>query len=148
LGKEQFLAELVEKTANLAKELSSVKVISSGKMKSVISGDVVSAKRVYQPVFSFAPQALYVFTANLLPSSHGGVDEGIRRRFVVVPFTETIPVSKRVPEIAKRILESEKEAILALAVEGAARMIETGTYSISQAMNSGPLSDLMKSGLP
>jgi putative DNA primase/helicase len=134
MGKEQFLAELVGKSANLANELSSVKVISSDRMKAVISGDVVSAKRVYQPVFQFAPRALHVFTANILPSFHGGVDEGIRRRFVVVPFTETIPESKRVPEIAKRILENEKEAILALAVEGAARMIENGTYSISQAM--------------
>ena len=134
MGKEQFLADLVGKTANLANELSSVKAISSDKMKAVISGDIVSAKRVYQPLFQFAPQALHVFTANILPSFHGGVDEGIRRRFVAVPFTETIPESKRVPEIAKRILENEKEAILALAVEGAARMIENGTYSISQAM--------------
>jgi len=134
MGKEQFLAELVGKTANLANELSSVKVISSDKMKAVISGDVVSAKRVYQPVFQFAPQALHVFTANILPSFYGGVDEGIKRRFVVVPFTETIPESKRVPEIAKRILENEKEAILAMAVGGAARIIENGTYSISKAM--------------
>ena len=129
MGKEQFLAELVGKTANLANELSSVKAISSDKMKAVISGDIVSAKRVYQPVFQFAPQALHVFTANILPSFHGGMDEGIRRRFVVVPFTETIPESKGVPEIAKRILETEKEAVLALAVEGAARMINTCVWT-------------------
>lgn len=134
LGKEQFLAELVGKTANLANELSSVKEISSDKMKAAVSGDVVSAKRVYQPVFQFAPRALHVFTANVLPSFHGGLDEGIKRRFVVVPFTESIPESKRVPEIAKRILEDEKEAILSLAVVGAARILTNGVYSISKAM--------------
>ena len=134
MGKEQFLADLVGKTANLANELSSVKVISSDKMKAVISGDIVSAKRVYQPVFQFAPRALHVFTANVLPSFQGGLDEGIRRRFVVVPFTESIPESKRVPEIAKRILEHEKEAILSLAVVGAARILVSGVYSISKAM--------------
>jgi P4 family phage/plasmid primase-like protien len=134
MGKEQFLVELVGKTANLANELSSVRVISSDKMKAVISGDIVSAKRVYQAVFQFAPKAIHVFTANILPSFQGGVDEGIKRRFVVVPFTETIPESKRVPEIAKRILERENKAILSLAVVGAARMLDNGIYSISPEM--------------
>jgi phage/plasmid-associated DNA primase len=107
-------------------ELSSVKVISSDKMKAAISGDVVSAKRVYQPVFQFAPRALRVFTANVLPSFQGELDEGIKQRFMVVPFTESIPESKRVPEIAKRILEHEKEAILSLAVVGTARILAKG----------------------
>ena len=38
------------------------------------------------------------------------------------------------PEIAKRILEDEKEAILSLAVVGAARILTNGVYSISKAM--------------
>ncbi len=134
MGKEQFLAELAGKTANLANELSSVKVISSDKMKAVISGDIVSAKKVYQPVFQFVPRAVHVFTANILPSFYDGVDEGIRRRFVIVPFTETIPEKSRIPEIANRILNNEKEALLSLAVEGAIRIMSNGAYSISPRM--------------
>ena len=133
-GKEQFLAELVGKTANLANELSSTKAIASDKMKAVISGDVVSAKRVYRPVYQFTPQALHLFATNILPSFHDGVDEGIRRRFVAVSCTETISESERIPEIAKRILQTEKTAILDLAVKGATRIIENGRYSISQWM--------------
>ena len=103
-------------------------------MKTVISGDVVSAKRVYRPVFQFVPQALHIFTANILPSFNDGVDEGIRRRFVVLPFTEQIPESKRIPNIAGQILQNEKTAILKLAVEGAARLVESGQYSIPQSI--------------
>ena len=134
MGKEQFLAELVGKTANLANELSSTKAIASDKLKAVISGDVVSAKRVYRPVYQFTPQALHLFATNILPSFHDGVDEGIRRRFIAVSFPETISESERIPEIAKRILQTEKPAILDLAVKGAARIIENGRYSISQWM--------------
>ena len=132
MGKEQFLAELVGKTANLSNELSSTKAIASDKMKAVISGDVVSAKRVYRPVYQFTPQALHLFATNILPSFHDGVDEGIRRRFIAVSFPETISESERIPEIAKRILQTEKSAILDLAVKGAARIIENGKYSIPQ----------------
>ena len=57
LGKEQFLAELSSKAANCSDELSSSKTISSTKMKAVISGDVVSAKRVYQRTHQFKPRA-------------------------------------------------------------------------------------------
>ena len=132
MGKEQFLAELVGKTANLSNELSSTKAIASDKMKAVISGDVVSAKRVYRPVYQFTPLALHLFATNILPSFHDGVDEGIRRRFIAVSFPETISESERIPEIAKRILQTEKTAILDLAVKGAARIIENGKYSIPQ----------------
>ena len=134
MGREQFLAELVGKTANLTDELSSTKAIASDKMKAVISGDVVSAKRVYRPVYQFTPQALHLFSANTLPSFHDGVDEGIRRRFIVVSFTETILESEIIPEIAKRILQTEKSAILDMAVKGVARIIKNDRYSISQWM--------------
>jgi phage/plasmid-associated DNA primase len=100
-------------------------------MKAVISGDVVSAKRVYRPVYQFTPQALHLFAVNILPSFDDGVDAGIRRRFIIVSFTETISESERIPEIAMRILQTEKPAILDMAVKGAALIIENGRYSIS-----------------
>ena len=61
MGKEQFLADLVVETANRGNKLSSVKVISSDKMKAVISGDVVSAMRVYQLAFRLARGVFNVF---------------------------------------------------------------------------------------
>ena len=134
MGKEQFLAELSGKTANCSDELSSSKAISSAKMKAVISGDVVSAKRVYKPVYQFKPRALHLFATNSLPPFQNGVDEGIRRRFVVVPFNQRIPEKKRIPEISKRIFQSEKNAVLALAVAGACRVFKSGSFSIPQWM--------------
>ena len=103
-------------------------------MKAVISGDVVSAKRVYRPVYQFKPRALHLFATNSLPPFQNGVDEGIRRRFVVVPFNQKIPEKKRIPEISKRVLQSEKNAVLALAIEGACRVFKSGSFSIPQWM--------------
>ena len=45
----------------------------------------------------------------VMASCQGGLDDGIIRRFAVLPLTGSIPESKRVPAIAKRILEQEKK---------------------------------------
>jgi P4 family phage/plasmid primase-like protien len=130
MGKEQFLADLAGKVVNLTSELSSTRAIASDKMKAVISGDVVAAKRVYHPVFQFKPNALHVFAANILPIFRDGVDEGIRRRFIVIPFEHKIEESKIVTDIAAKILKTEMEVILLIAVEGATRLLAKGQYSL------------------
>ncbi|MBO37649.1 MAG: hypothetical protein CMM75_00520 [Rhodospirillaceae bacterium] len=132
MAKEQFLANLSGKTANLTSELSSTRAIASDKVKAVISGDVVAAKRVYQPVFQFKPNALHVFATNILPTFYDGVDEGIRRRFIVIPFEDKIAEDKIVADIAAKILQTEMEMILSLAVGGAARIVSKGLYSLPE----------------
>ena len=130
ISKEQFLTDLMGKVANLTSELSSTLPISSDKMKAVISGDVVSAKRVYRPVFWFKTGAVHMFAANTLPTFHDEVDEGIRRRFIVIPFEHKIEECKIIADIAAKILKAEMETILSLAVDGAARLVARGQYSI------------------
>ena len=103
-------------------------------MKAVISGDVVSAKRVYQRIYQFKPRAPHLFATNSLPPFQNEIDQDIQHQFVVVPFNQRIPEKGRMPEISKRIFQSEKNAVLALAVSGACRVFKSGSFSIPQWM--------------
>ena len=83
LGKEQSLASLVGKSANLTDEISSFKAIVSEKMKQVVSGDSSSKDSLSTSIY-LRPTLLNIFATN----SHfqGGVDNGVKRRLSVIPF--------------------------------------------------------------
>lgn len=59
---------------NVCDELDAGKSLGSDRFKALVTGDPVSAKIVYQRVFSFVPKALHIFATNQLPNFSGGVD--------------------------------------------------------------------------
>lgn len=130
LGEPQFLATLAGCQVNLSDEISSAKAIASDRLKAAITGDPVSAKVVYQKPFTFIPRALHIFAANQLPSFSGGVDNGVERRLVVVPFERTIPECERIPELGQKIATTEGDVVVSLAINAAAKLLTRGQYSI------------------
>lgn len=130
LGEPQFLATLAGCQVNLADELSSAKAIATDRFKATVTGDQVQAKAIYKEPFTFTPRALHVFSANHLPSFSGGVDNGIVRRIVVVPFNRSIPEANRIPDLAARIIEHEGDVLVSLALQAAADVVARGCYTI------------------
>ena len=49
-------------------------------------------------------KAIHVYATNALPNFQGGVDAGVERRILVVPFNLTISKEDRVPDIAQKII--------------------------------------------
>lgn len=129
-SKEQAVAELVGKVANLCDELDAGKTLGSDRFKALVTGDPVSAKIVYQRPFSFTPNAIHIFATNHLPNFSGGVDTGAQRRLISINFERSIPKQKRIPQIAKRILERHGEELLSLAISAASEVFANGGYSI------------------
>ncbi|MDB2422249.1 phage/plasmid primase, P4 family [Paracoccaceae bacterium] len=132
LDKEQSLATLVGCVANLSDELSSSKSIASDKMKAVITGDVVSAKVIYREVFNFAPRAMHVYATNALPTFKGGVDAGVERRMLVVPFDRTIPKENRIPAIDEKIVNEEANPLVSASLIAGAQVFKSGQFSTPQ----------------
>ena len=130
LGEPQFLATLAGCQANLADEISSAKAIATDRFKATVTGDPVQAKVIYRVPFTFTPRALHVFSANHLPSFSGGVDNGIVRRIVVVPFNRSIPEAERIPDLAAKIIEQEGDVLVSLALQAAADVVARGGYTI------------------
>ena len=119
--KEQSLPTLVRKTANLTDEISNYKSIASDKMKSLITGDIVAAKIVYQPVFNFQLIATHIFATSELPSIKGSVDAGVERRMLVMPFTKTIPEEQRITNLKELIADKEASLLVSEAIKTAPR---------------------------
>jgi putative DNA primase/helicase len=77
-----------------------------------------------QDFFEFVPEFKLIIAGNHKPGLRS-VDEAIRRRFHLVPFTVTIPPGERDPRLAEK-LRAEFPGILAWAVRGCLEWQEKG----------------------
>lgn len=86
------------------------------RIKSVTGGDPITANHMRQDPFTFTPQFKLGISGNHKPGLKA-VDEAIRARFNLVPFTITIPKSERDPELSEKLWK-EAPGILAWAIQG------------------------------
>jgi putative DNA primase/helicase len=89
---------------------------AEAKIKALTGGDPITARFMRQDFFTYQPAFKLVIAGNYRPGLRG-VDEAIRRRFHLVPFTVTIPGDRRDPDLTEK-LRTERSGILQWAIEG------------------------------
>ncbi len=89
---------------------------AESRIKALTGGDPITARFMRQDNFTFQPQFKLIIAGNHRPGLRN-VDEAIRARFNLVPFTVTIPETERDPDLPAK-LEAEWPGILAWAIEG------------------------------
>jgi putative DNA primase/helicase len=89
---------------------------AESKIKALTGGDKISARFMRQDFFEFIPQFKLLIAGNHKPGLRS-VDEAIRRRFYLIPFTVTIPTEERDPEQLEK-LKTELPGILHWMIEG------------------------------
>ena len=89
---------------------------AESKLKALTGGDRVTARFMRQDFFEFTPQFKLLVAGNHKPSIRN-VDEAMRRRLHMVPFTVTIPPAQRDKRLPERLL-AERDGILAWALQG------------------------------
>jgi putative DNA primase/helicase len=89
---------------------------AESRIKSLTGGDAISARFMRQDFFEFTPQFKLLIAGNHKPGLRS-VDEAIRRRFHLVPFTVTIPADQRDPNLSER-LKLEWPGILQWMIDG------------------------------
>jgi putative DNA primase/helicase len=99
-----------------AQETDQGRAWAEAKIKMLTGGDAITARFMHQNFFTYTPSFKLVIAGNHKPKLHN-VDEAIRRRLYLVPFTVTIPADKRDPDLAEK-LTAEWPAILRWAIEG------------------------------
>jgi putative DNA primase/helicase len=97
---------------------------SEAKIKALTGGDKTAARFMRQDFFEFTPQFKLMIAGNHKPSLRS-VDEAIRRRIHLIPFTVTIPPEQRDQELTDK-LKAEWPGILAWAIEGCLEWRESG----------------------
>jgi putative DNA primase/helicase len=86
------------------------------KVKTLTGGDIVSARFMRGDFFEYTPRFKLLIAGNHKPSLRS-VDEAIRRRFNLIPFTTTIPPEKRDRDFPEK-LKAELPGIMAWIVDG------------------------------
>jgi putative DNA primase/helicase len=86
------------------------------KIKALTGGDAITARFMRMDFFDYAPTFKLFLAGNHKPHM-GSVDEAMRRRLLLVPFTVQIPPAERDPSLRDR-LRTEWPAILRWAING------------------------------
>jgi putative DNA primase/helicase len=86
------------------------------KIKALTGGDAISARFMRQDFFEYVPQFKLLIAGNHKPGLRS-VDEAIRRRFNLVPFTVTIPPEERDPDLGEK-LKTEARGVMAWIIDG------------------------------
>lgn len=89
---------------------------AESKVKSLTGGDKISARFMRQDFFEFTPQFKLIVAGNHKPAIKN-VDEAMRRRVHLIPFTITVPPERRDPDLQKKLL-AERDGILAWSLQG------------------------------
>jgi len=97
---------------------------NESKVKAITGGDKVSARFMRQDFFEYLPQFKLVIAGNHKPAIRN-VDEAMKRRLHLIPFTVTIPPEKRDGKLTEKLL-AERNGILAWAVAGCLEWQRTG----------------------
>lgn len=89
---------------------------AEAKIKALTGGDPITARFMRQDNFTFIPQFKLVISGNHKPGLRN-VDEAMRRRLHLIPFTVTIPDSEK-DQLLMEKLREEAPAILQWCIEG------------------------------
>lgn len=100
----------------IAQETPEGRTWNAAKIKNMTGGDPMTARFMRQDFFDFLPTHKLIIAGNHTPSLRM-VDEAIRSRLKVVPFTVTIPREERDPELTEK-LRPGYPAILRWMIEG------------------------------
>jgi putative DNA primase/helicase len=97
---------------------------AESRIKSLTGGDKVSARFMRQDFFEYTPQFKLIIAGNHKPGLKS-VDEAIRRRFNLIPFTVTIPPDERDETLPEK-LKAELPGIMQWMIDGCLDWQERG----------------------
>ena len=80
---------------------------AESKLKALTGGDKITARFMRQDFFEFTPQFKLVIAGNHKPAIRN-VDEAMRRRLHLIPFTVTIPPAQRDKTLPERLLAERR----------------------------------------
>jgi putative DNA primase/helicase len=118
------LAALMGARLVVAQETDEGRKWAESKIKALTGGDPITARFMRQDFFTYLPKFTLIIAGNHKPSIQT-VDEAMRRRLNLVPFTVTIPKEQRDPDLAEK-LQRESAGIMQWLIDGALAYQEQG----------------------
>lgn len=129
-GHPTSVASTQGKRLLVASETNSTDVWDAARVKQFTGGDPIRAHFMRQDPFTFTPKFTLMFLANNLPAFEDGVDDAIRRRFLIWPFRFKASASNRDNKLKHRIIENELPGVLRWLIEGCRHWMLNGGLKV------------------
>lgn len=133
-GKQFAQTPLIGARANICAELPEAGAISGSVFKQVVEGSPQIGEYKGRDKFTYRPISAHWFGSNFMPTSRDS-SRGFTRRWLFWDFSYVVPEEKQVKGLAESIIADEREAIVAWALEGFARLKKQGDYTKSASHN-------------
>lgn len=118
------LAGLAGARLVIGSELPAARAWNESVIKDLTGGDSITARFMRMDFFTYTPQFSLLIVGNHMPAI-GSVDDAMRRRVLMIPFTHTVPPEKRDTQLSAR-LRDEWPGILQWAMAGAVAWYRDG----------------------
>jgi putative DNA primase/helicase len=129
--KDYYLATTVGKLLNIDDDVVDGKILeNTGRLKSIISGNIISVRQIYREVMDFVPFITCIFSCNRLPRIMDKTS-GLYRRMVLIELNNK--VKNPDPLFMNKVTDLDMEYFLFKAVEGIKQAIEEGHFRITQS---------------
>lgn len=129
--KDYYLVSTLSKLLNIDDDVVDAKVLEgTGRFKSLVSGNIISARQIYREVISFVPYVTCVFSCNRLPRIMDKTS-GMYRRLILVELNNK--VKNPDPLFMNKVTETDMEYFLYKAVKAIQIAIEEGHFRINQS---------------
>lgn len=122
-------AELSNKLLNYASEINGK--LEASIFKQLVSGEPVEARQIYGKPFVMRDYGKLMFNCNELPKEVEQTN-AFFRRFIIIPFNQTIPESEQDPELAKKIIASELSGVFNWLLDGLRRVLAQRKFTQSE----------------
>jgi len=126
LNEEHNRAQIANKLLNYGSEIKSG--IDADQLKALASGEPIQARLKYGNSFMMEAYAKLAFNCNELPKEVEH-NEAYFRRFLIIPFDQTIPEQERDPYLPNRIIESELAGVFNWVLDGLKRLMKNGRFT-------------------
>jgi putative DNA primase/helicase len=126
-----YRAMLANKLVNYASELNGKQ--ENSVFKQMASGEPVEARLPYRDPITLTNYAKLIFNCNELPKDVEQTNAYFRR-WLIVPFDQTIPEHEQDKELSKKIIKCELPGVLNWVLDGLNRLLNQKKFTHSEAV--------------
>lgn len=127
------LALLASAKLNVVSELPDSALRDSDNFKSLLTGDLMTARQLYHQAFTFTPSAGHIVAANNLPAVRD-TSLGMWRRVLVLPFSRIFAPHEQDKNRASDIINNELVQIASWAIEAVPALVKRGHFDIPKSV--------------
>jgi putative DNA primase/helicase len=120
-------AHLLGKLANVVTEMSEGTMLPDAAMKSITSGESMTAENKFKPPFDFEPFSTLLFATNHLPHTRD-FSEALFRRAIIIPFNRVFSEKEQDKNLLKK-LKAELPGILNISLTALAGVFKRGHFT-------------------